>query len=180
MTNENVAIVLIDPYNDFLHQDGKLNPMVRNSLQKTDTITNLHKLMKFARNHRIPVFYCLHQQSHDYSMQGWNMMNPSLTGIKTSKVFEEGSWGVEFYTGMEPDVTNGDVVVSKHWNSRYEFLRQSICSANAACEADRSHSSFQNTDLDYQLRQRGIRHVVMAGMVANTCLESTARYAYEQ
>jgi nicotinamidase-related amidase len=30
------------------------------------------------------------------------------------------------------------------------------------------------------LRQRGIQHVIMAGMVANTCLESTARYAYEQ
>lgn len=41
-------------------------------------------------------------------------------------------------------------------------------------------SSFQNTDLDYQLRQRGITHLVLAGLVANTCLESTARYAYEQ
>ena len=41
------------------------------------------------------------------------------------------------------------------------------------------HSSFQNTDLDYQLRKRGITKVAMAGLVANTCLESTARYAYE-
>jgi nicotinamidase-related amidase len=180
MTNENIAIVLIDPYNEFLHEDGKLNPSVRDSLQKTDTISNLHKLLKFARNQKIPVFYCLHQQSHAHSMQGWNMMNSSLTRIKAHKAFEEGSWGVEFYTGMEPDVTNGDVVVSKHWNSRYEFLRQPIPFANAPCEADRSYSSFQNTDLDYQLRQRGIRHVIMAGMVANTCLESTARYAYEQ
>jgi nicotinamidase-related amidase len=132
MTNKSIAIVLVDPYNDFLHQDGKLNPMVRDSLQKTDTIMNLHKLLKFARVHMIPVFYCLHQQSHDYSMQGWNMMNTNLTVIKTRKVFEEGSWGVELYTGMEPDFANGDVVVSKHWNSRYEFLRQSAFSANAS------------------------------------------------
>jgi nicotinamidase-related amidase len=41
-------------------------------------------------------------------------------------------------------------------------------------------SSFQNTDLDYQLRQRGVRHLVMAGLVAETCLESTTRYAYEK
>lgn len=40
-------------------------------------------------------------------------------------------------------------------------------------------SSFQNTDLDYQLKQRGVKHVVMAGLVANTCLEATARFAYE-
>jgi nicotinamidase-related amidase len=40
-------------------------------------------------------------------------------------------------------------------------------------------SSFQNTDLDYQLRQRTIENLVLGGLTANTCLESTARYAYE-
>lgn len=37
---------------------------------------------------------------------------------KENKVFEEGSWGVEILKGMEPDAENGDVVISKHWNSR--------------------------------------------------------------
>ena len=41
------------------------------------------------------------------------------------------------------------------------------------------NSNFQGTDLEYQLRQRDITHVVCVGLVANTCLESTARYAYE-
>jgi nicotinamidase-related amidase len=49
------------------------------------------------------------------------------------------------------------VVVSKHWSS----------------------SSFQSTDLDFQLRQRRIENLVLAGMTANTCLESMGRYAYE-
>ena len=40
-------------------------------------------------------------------------------------------------------------------------------------------SSFANTDLDYQLKQRGIQHLVFAGLIANTCLEATARFAYE-
>ena len=40
-------------------------------------------------------------------------------------------------------------------------------------------SSFQNTDLDYQLRQREITKLVFAGLVANTCLEATARHAFE-
>ena len=48
-----------------------------------------------------------------------------------------------------------------------------------ADDASLRNSSFQNTDLDYQLRQRDITNLVMGGMVANTCLESTARYAYE-
>ena len=34
---------------------------------------------------------------------------------KKNVAFEEGSWGVEIYEGLEPDVVgNGDVVVSKH------------------------------------------------------------------
>jgi nicotinamidase-related amidase len=119
MATENTAIVLVDPYNDFLHQDGKLNQMIRDSLDKTNTIANLHKLLAVARNKKIPIFYCLHQQSHAHSMQGWNMMNAALEGTKTHKVFEEGSWGAEFYDGMAPDAASGDVIVSKHWNSRY-------------------------------------------------------------
>ena len=41
-------------------------------------------------------------------------------------------------------------------------------------------SSFRNTDLHFQLQQHKIDHLVVAGLVANTCLESTARDAYEQ
>lgn len=41
------------------------------------------------------------------------------------------------------------------------------------------HSSFQSTDLDFQLHQREITSVVFAGLTSNTCMESTARFAYE-
>jgi nicotinamidase-related amidase len=40
-------------------------------------------------------------------------------------------------------------------------------------------SSFQNTDLDYQLHQREITHVVLAGLTTNHCVEATGRYAYD-
>jgi nicotinamidase-related amidase len=38
---------------------------------------------------------------------------------------------------------------------------------------------FANTDLDLQLKQHGIRAIVMTGMIANTCLESTGRFGME-
>ncbi|KAB8298336.1 hypothetical protein EYC80_002063 [Monilinia laxa] len=116
------AMILIDPYNDFLHPNGKAYPRLAESLADTDTIFHLQNLVTTARARKISIYYGLHQQ------------------------------------GLEPDVQgNGDVVVSKHW-----------CS-----------SSFQNTDLEYQLRQKDITHLVFGGLTANTCLESTARYAYE-
>ncbi|KZP03133.1 hypothetical protein FIBSPDRAFT_1055455 [Athelia psychrophila] len=41
--------------------------------------------------------------------------------------------------------------------------------------------SFVNADLDYQLKQRDIANIVLAGLILSfeTCFESTARYAYE-
>jgi nicotinamidase-related amidase len=38
---------------------------------------------------------------------------------------------------------------------------------------------FANTDLDFQLRQCGIEKIIVAGIVANTCIEATTRCAAE-
>jgi len=38
-----------------------------------------------------------------------------------------------------------------------------------------SQSGFANTDLDAQLNQRGIEKIILVGLIANTCIESTAR-----
>lgn len=43
----------------------------------------------------------------------------------------------------------------------------------------RGSSSFANTDLDFQLKQKCVTHVVLIGLVANTCIESTGRSATE-
>ncbi|TGO24074.1 hypothetical protein BPAE_0113g00310 [Botrytis paeoniae] len=157
-STDKTAIVLIDPYNDFLHPKGKVNQLLAESLATTNTISHLQNLVTTARAQKIPIYYGLHQQVKAGFLAGWEHATSMQQSQRDSKTFEEGSWGVEIYEGLEPDVEgNGDVVVSKHW-----------CS-----------SSFSNTDLDYQLKQRDITHLIFAGLTANTCLESTARYAYE-
>jgi len=147
----------MDPYNDFLHPKGKLNGLLAENMKEKDTIKHLKELVTAARANRIPIYYGLHQQCKPGFLAGWKHATPLQIGQHTGKAFEEGSWGVEIYEGLEPSLENGDVVVSKHWSS----------------------SSFQSTDLDYQLRQKDITHLVLGGLTANTCLESTARYAYE-
>ena len=112
------AVLLIDPYNDFLHPKGKLNARVAESLAHTGTIEHLKEIVAAARKHKIPIFYGLHQQTDAYSFQGWQSMNRSLSAVKSSSAFQKGSWGVEIYEGLEPNLDDGDVVVSKHWNSR--------------------------------------------------------------
>lgn len=114
----NTAIIIIDPYNDFLHPEGKLNGLLATSLAAKNTITHLHELVAAARKHNIGIFYGLHQQLKPGFIAGWKHATPLQLNQKEHGAFAEGTWGVEIYEGLEPDVEKGDVVVSKHWSSR--------------------------------------------------------------
>ncbi|KAI9040828.1 cysteine hydrolase family protein [Aspergillus affinis] len=150
------AVVLIDPLNDFLHPDGKFHPLIKASLESSNSLEHMKELVAGAREARIPIFYGLHQMTKDGTYSGWNHMNLSQIRIKESAAFSE-KFGGQILKELEPQPSNGDVVVSRHWNS----------------------SSFSNTDLEYQLRQHDITHIVLAGLTTNTCVESTARAARE-
>jgi len=136
MANKNdTALLLIDPYNDFLHAEkGKLYPRLAESLRDSDTITHLFEAVQAARSAEtpIPIFYCLHQQTNagphaNITFKGWGYLSASQTGIRDKMVFEEGSFGAKIYEGLEPDYEGGDVVVGKHWGSRYVMLCCALC-----------------------------------------------------
>ena len=96
-----------------------------------------------------------HHRAEPDDFDGWRFLNPSHEGAKRIQPFVRGSWGGDFHPDFEP--RPGEVVVHEHW----------------------LHSGFANTDLDYQLRNRGVDHLVLAGVRGNTCIEGTARYAVE-
>ncbi|KZS93626.1 nicotinamidase-like amidase [Sistotremastrum niveocremeum HHB9708] len=151
------AVILMDPYNDFLLPGGKVYPRLEASLQSVGLLPRLHKLVASVRELKIPIFYAMHRQ---YREGDWkDFQNPTAMNLQivATKTFEKGSWGAKFVEGLEPDIGAGDVVVTQHWNS----------------------SGFANTNLDLELRQHGITRVALAGLVSNTCLETTGRYAVE-
>ena len=78
-------------------------------------------------------------------------------GAQTVKgqAFADGTWGGSFHPDFEP--RPGEIVAHEHWLS----------------------SGFANTDLDLQLKKHGVRKVIVIGMRANTCIESTVRFAAE-
>jgi nicotinamidase-related amidase len=115
----NTAVMIIDPYNDFLHPKGKLNGLLADSLAATNTIVHLKEMVTAARAHKLPIYYGLHQQAKPGFLAGWNHASAQQKSQGKNLAFEEGTWGVEIFEGLEPDVVgNGDVVVSKHWSSR--------------------------------------------------------------
>jgi hypothetical protein len=70
------------------------------------------------------------------------------------KMFLAGSWGADFHPELKPQ--EGDVVLLPHMTS-----------------------DVFSTDLPGYLQQGGISHLVIAGMTANVCCESTGRHAME-
>ncbi|MGD9527521.1 MAG: isochorismatase family cysteine hydrolase [Pseudonocardia sp.] len=66
-----------------------------------------------------------------------------------------GEWGGEWHPDFTPEP--GETIVSEHWGQ----------------------SGFPNTDLDFQLKQHGVNRVVLVGLLANTCIESSGRFAME-
>lgn len=134
MATENQALVLIDPLNDFIHPNGKLYPAIQDSLTKTNTIENLSKLAHGARQKGIPIYYGLHQQYKEGNYDGWNHIKPVHQNIKQNQAFA--GWGGEILEGFEPQLSNGDVVVSRHWNSRFVCRRRLLVNPSIASRTD--------------------------------------------
>src|SRR5262249_40484555 len=149
------GLLLIDPYNDLLSEGGKLWAQAKAVAEAVDLLTHLRALTEAARRAGVVVFYVPHRRWREGDYDGWRHPGPSQTLTEREAVFGEGMWGGEWHPDLVPQP--GDVVVQQHWGQ----------------------NGFANTDLDFQLKQRGIEKIIVVGMVANTCIEATARCGAE-
>jgi len=71
-----------------------------------------------ARKAHIQVFYGLHQQWEPGMFDNW--LHATGSNLRQAEVhfFAEGTSGAQVLEGLEPQPEEGDVVVSKHWNSK--------------------------------------------------------------
>ncbi|GMK44331.1 isochorismatase [Paenibacillus glycanilyticus] len=149
------GLLLVDPYNDFLADEGKLYPRTKEVSESVNAIPNLKATVSGARKAGIRIFYVPHHRSEPHDFDTWMHPTPYQLKAKEGQVFAKDSWGGEFHPDFQPQA--GDIIVKEHWAS----------------------SGFANTDLDHQLKMHGIHHIVVVGMLANTCIESTARFGME-
>ncbi|UUT22925.1 isochorismatase family cysteine hydrolase [Pseudomonas sp. T8] len=154
-SSESTGLLLVDPYNDFLSEGGKLAGLAKVVADEVDTLNNLRRVVTAARTAGLKVFYVPHHRSTPEDFQGWKHPSPYQLGAGKAQVFAAGSWGGEWHPDFVPQPN--DVVVKEHWGG----------------------SGFANTDLDFQLKQHGIDTVIIVGMLANTCIETTAKFAAE-
>ncbi|MGJ7510397.1 isochorismatase family cysteine hydrolase [Variovorax sp. GT1P44] len=149
------GLLLVDPYNDFLSEGGKLQGRAKAVIDQTDTIANMRHAVATCRKAGIRVFYVPHNRAKPSDFSGWAHPTPYQLGAHRIQLFAEGTWGAEWHPDFQPQAE--DVMIKEH----------------------RGSSGFANTDLDIQLRQHGIGKVVLIGMLANTCIETTGKFAME-
>src|SRR4029434_4106042 len=152
---EITALVVIDPYNDFISEGGKVWDRLKDVAEANKCVPNMMQVLNAARKAGIGVFYALHRRYRPGDYETWKYVAPIQKAAWSRKTFEYGTWGGEIRREFEPQP--GDIVAAEHW-----------CS-----------SGFANTDLDLQLKKHGIHRLIVMGLIAHTCVEATVRFAAE-
>ena len=152
---EITALLVIDPYNDFISEGGKLWDRVGGVAEANDCVPHMLQVLNAARKAGLRVFYALHRRYRPGDYKTWKYIAPIQKVAWPRKTFEYGTWGGEIRSEFAQRA--GDIVALEHW-----------CS-----------SGFANTDLDLQLKKHGIHKLIVTGLIAHTCVEATVRYATE-
>jgi nicotinamidase-related amidase len=152
---EITALLVIDPYNDFISEGGKIWDRIKAVAEANHCVDNMLQVLHAARQAKLRVFYAMHRRYRPGDYENWKYIAPIQRAAWTRKSFEYGTWGGEFRSEFQPDP--GEIVVAEHW-----------CS-----------SGFANTDLDLQLKRYGIHQLIVIGLIAHTCVEATVRFAAE-
>jgi nicotinamidase-related amidase len=152
---EKTGLLLVDPYNDFLSAKGKFWPRTREVAEEVNLLTNLKSIVDAARQSGVRIFIVPHHRWEPGDYTHWKHATPRQLAGAENQIFAKGTWGGEWHPDFVPQ--EGDIIIKEHW----------------------AQSGFANTDLDQQLKQHGIEKIILIGMLANTCIESTGRFGME-
>lgn len=148
------AVVLIEYQNDFTSDGGALHEAVQPVMDKTGMLDKTKRLVEAARAAGATIMHAPITFKPGYSEISAHPYG-ILKGVVDGNAFVKGEWGAEIVDDLAPHAD--DIVV----------------------EGKRGLDTFASTNLDFMLRSKGIRTVVLGGFLTNCCVESTMRSAYE-
>jgi nicotinamidase-related amidase len=155
MDTKHTAIVLVGYQNDYFASDGILRGVVEEVDRVDKVLANTMDLLKAAIDAGVTVISTPIILTSDY--RGLAESVGILGTIKDSGAFKAGSVGADTI----PEVLAfGDKIT--YINGKQGF------------------NGFSNTDLHDFLVGKGIKHLLLAGMITSLCIDSTGRAAYER
>jgi len=165
INKNDTALVVIDPQNDVLSEKGYSWPMVGASVTENNTVENLARLFQAAKEEGFGVFISPH---YLYPFdQKWGF------GGAVERMMLEGK---EFWRS-DPLSLDGFAGSGADWLERFKPF---IEDGQTFVVSPHKVWGPQTNDLVLQLRKQGISKVILAGMLANLCVESHLRELLEQ
>jgi ureidoacrylate peracid hydrolase len=150
------ALLIIDPVNDFLSEGGADWDMTKNTVRLHDVVGHLRQAIDGARERGIPVLFGpMAYTEEDYADEKLQCRCGINRIMFEKRMFLAGSWGADFHPELRP--RDDETVLLPH-----------------------KGTDVFETDLPAHLERLGTTHLVIAGMTANLCCESTGRHAMEK
>jgi nicotinamidase-related amidase len=165
INSSDTAVVVTDPQNDFLSEDGVTWGLVGDSVTENGTIDHIEQLLRAAKENGYHVFISPHYYyptDHNWKFGGTieKVMHDINMFDRTGALSLDGfsGSGADWLERLKPYIEDGKTVVAS------------------------PHKVYgpEANDLVLQLRKRGISKVILAGMSANLCVEAHMRELLEQ
>jgi nicotinamidase-related amidase len=116
------GLLIVDPYNDFLSEGGKLYELSRLMLEAHNVVEHMREVLAAARSASVQVFIAPHHRWRESDLHlRWKAVVPVQAGTARGRVFADRTWGGSFHPDFEPRL--GDVVAQEHWLSSFYDLR---------------------------------------------------------
>ena len=142
------ALLVVDPQMDVLAKESVIWDLLGEQVTKRGIVEKLVSLRDQAEKSGVLVLYSWLQVTQaDYA--AWRLRNPLQQLMAARQMMIPGAGG-RFMPGLEP-------------------------TASTVLLSPRKGPSPSHSDLVVQLRQRGIETVIVAGMIANLCVEAHVR-----
>ena len=158
------AVLITDPQNDFLREEGKLYGLLADNLKQLNTMDNLEALMRTAKQRNILLVVdplVLSRRDAEWiqpgGLQRQLLEMKALQRSTTGEDIGSGASGGDFFARYQPYIEDGKTLITS------------------------PHKMYgpESNDLIYQLRSRGIDTVILGGLVANLCVDSHMRTLME-
>lgn len=147
------AFVVIDMQNDYCSPGGDFDQRGIPIEPAQGILPNIRQLLDAARGREIFVLYTTMVFDEFTYEDRHHKIVPDR--MRDRKLCRRGTWGAKVMDALAP---------------RPEELTIEKC----------RYSAFYNTNLEILLRNRGITTLILAGVVTNVCVESTARDAWHR
>ena len=90
---EITALLVIDPYNDFISEGGKVWDRLKAVTEANACVPHMLQVLNAARKAGLRIFYALHHRYRPGDYETWKYIAPIQRAAWTHKTFECGTWG---------------------------------------------------------------------------------------